>query len=578
MKQNELKSFIYLTPLILVVFIPFIVFGRVTYIDGEYYRAWTGETVIIDFFSFYKSVFLISVGFFLACLSVVAILDRFSKTQKTLLVFVILYVLFISFSLILSEYPLISLFGMIDRYEGSLVLFSYASILYSTSVLLNDKRMIIWTLRFILIACFMLSIIGILQFFRYDPLSFEPIATWIYPFDQDVKLPFLSSHVGRVDITMYNSNYVGSFASLFFPLTFFMFLNEKRNSGFIYLFINLMLFTVLLVSKSRAGLLGSLVGVGFVFFVLRNKKHNIWKFLIMIPYLIIFVSLNTFSSNSIVNKFSTILPGVEEKATSKNSIHIDYIDFNDNIATLVTSKGEVKLRVSENVEWINNDNQPIFTQKYFSKNVFYLSDVPIYFKTEINDKYTNVYTELNQIYIIFVYIDGKLHIHNARNQLVSAIPDVESCCFVGKENIASTRGYIWSRAIPMLRKSLFIGYGADTFSANFPQDDIVGKLNVYNKTQILIDKPHNYYLQVIHDTGLASLFVLLTIFFLYIKQATNLIVVSNSPESVMISSAVMSGIVGYLTAGFFNDSVVHVAPLFWLLLGTGYAVNKVFES
>ena len=39
--------------------------------------------------------------------------------------------------------------------------------------------------------------------------------------------------------------------------------------------------------------------------------------------------------------------------------------------------------------------------------------------------------------------------------------------------------------------------------------------------------------------------------------------------------SVMLGIVGYLAAGMFNDSVVSVAPVFWILLGVGAALNTI---
>ena len=42
----------------------------------------------------------------------------------------------------------------------------------------------------------------------------------------------------------------------------------------------------------------------------------------------------------------------------------------------------------------------------------------------------------------------------------------------------------------------------------------------------------------------------------------------------MLQSAVFSAIVSYCVAGIFNDSVVPVAPVFWVLLGLGIAMNK----
>jgi len=42
----------------------------------------------------------------------------------------------------------------------------------------------------------------------------------------------------------------------------------------------------------------------------------------------------------------------------------------------------------------------------------------------------------------------------------------------------------------------------------------------------------------------------------------------------VLQSAIFSAIISYCMAGFFNDSVVSVAPVFWVLLGLGIAMNK----
>jgi len=43
------------------------------------------------------------------------------------------------------------------------------------------------------------------------------------------------------------------------------------------------------------------------------------------------------------------------------------------------------------------------------------------------------------------------------------------------------RGYIWSRSLPLLRNTILVGYGPDTFAMNFPQHDIAGKVKAYPK-------------------------------------------------------------------------------------------------
>ena len=81
-----------------------------------------------------------------------------------------------------------------------------------------------------------------------------------------------------------------------------------------------------------------------------------------------------------------------------------------------------------------------------------------------------------------------------------------AACLKGKELIGSMRGYIWSRTIPILPHYLVLGAGPDCFLYEFPQDDVLGKLYAYGTGSIVVDKPHNLYLQIfVNEGGIALL-------------------------------------------------------------------------
>jgi hypothetical protein len=147
----------------------------------------------------------------------------------------------------------------------------------------------------------------------------------------------------------------------------------------------------------------------------------------------------------------------------------------------------------------------------------------------------------------------------------------------GHEDAASARIYIWSRAIPLLRNTLVVGYGPDTFAAAFPQHDFTGKYLAYGTSEMLVDKPHNIYLQTGLNTGVLSLAALVGVFLSYAMTSFR---VFWSPfrreESWLIGLGCFTGIVGYLGAGLFNDSVVSVAPVFWVMLGAGMRANALW--
>jgi len=138
----------------------------------------------------------------------------------------------------------------------------------------------------------------------------------------------------------------------------------------------------------------------------------------------------------------------------------------------------------------------------------------------------------------------------------------------------SGRGYIWGRTIPMLKTYLIKGSGADNYPLAFPQDDFVAKLRNGSDASLVIDKPHNMYMQIGINTGVISLIALTSVWILYIISSLKLYTKTSfdSLEKIIGASCLVS-IIGYLIAAIFNDHIVSVSPLFWLILGIGISIN-----
>ena len=131
----------------------------------------------------------------------------------------------------------------------------------------------------------------------------------------------------------------------------------------------------------------------------------------------------------------------------------------------------------------------------------------------------------------------------------------------------------------MIKDTLILGNGPDTFTVYFPQNDLVGKLKNFGKTTIIVDKPHNYYLQLAVDTGVLSLIAMLTLFGMYIISSLRLYIKNDSKDfTTQVGIMIFAAVCGYLIAAFFNDSVVSVAPVFWVLLGTGLSINHTLKA
>lgn len=116
------------------------------------------------------------------------------------------------------------------------------------------------------------------------------------------------------------------------------------------------------------------------------------------------------------------------------------------------------------------------------------------------------------------------------------------------------RFFMWKHGVKLLK---LIGNGPATFAASFPQ-------GIYTQAEtnwapgIVVDRPHDMYIQVAHATGILSLIPLVVILYFAVRR-----------ESVY-----RYGVFGFLIAGIFTDSMVGVTPIFAILVGLLYFEDR----
>ena len=185
------------------------------------------------------------------------------------------------------------------------------------------------------------------------------------------------------------------------------------------------------------------------------------------------------------------------------------------------------------------------------------------------------HTSLN----LYALDDNTFRLVGLRGELTNKVEKPESLGFVDKEKIGSSRGYIWSRTLPLLKDALVWGYGPDNFTIAFPQDDYIGKIRAFSgDPNIIVDKPHNMYLQIATNTGVLSLIAFLVLAGIYVIQSFITYVKIEKNFMTFAGAAIFLAICGYLVTNFFNDSVVGIAPIFWVLLGLGFICNKMVRN
>jgi hypothetical protein len=144
-------------------------------------------------------------------------------------------------------------------------------------------------------------------------------------------------------------------------------------------------------------------------------------------------------------------------------------------------------------------------------------------------------------------------------------------------SVGSGRGYIWIRSLQMAGETVFLGRGPDTFALYFPNTDPYKAF--YTQPQIFIDKPHNMYLQLwLNLGGVAALAFLAMVVLHAIRTFRVLKRAKPAGDHYMLALGLFIGWFAYLLAAFFYDSVVSVAPVFWIVFGLSMAMNETLEA
>lgn len=143
----------------------------------------------------------------------------------------------------------------------------------------------------------------------------------------------------------------------------------------------------------------------------------------------------------------------------------------------------------------------------------------------------------------------------------------------------SGRGYIYNRTLPLLKKYIFKGAGADNFVMAFPQSFFVRDNYIEGKYNSVDVKPHCYYLQLWVQEGFIAFVAVMIFVFGYLIQCIGLYRKTDRNDNLaMFGFAVAVSITGYMISVIAIDSNSCTAPVFWTVLGVGMGINRLMKS
>lgn len=541
-----------------------------------------GNNIYNDFFSYNKMVVIIlsliiafSIYIFRGTCKQDLKSDKFNIWIST-------YFLTIILSLLLSNYKNTAFIGLPGRYEGTFVLIAYIFMFFFTIYTIDDKLQVDLIIRILFLSCLIICSIGIFQYMGYDFFKTSIGKKILLPLEYRNIADELQFCFGKYAIysTLNNTNYVGSYSALLLPIiTTKLYIEEKKTNKILYGLFLLLVIVNWFGCNSRAGYLGVLTA--FIVLVIGFRKEIIknWKStsLILLSLILTFALLNKFSDGKIKNRFIYLKEDVKKVFSGDANIS-KTLDIKIDENKLIFKYGEVILNVEANEQgiiFLDKENKPIQTKYNLETGALILEDERYEgFNVKIlNDGIGNV-LQINKGWKFNFHVSEKGFEILNKDGIPIELKDPPHIGFEGKENLGSSRGYIYSRSLPLLKDTILIGHGADTYIFYFPQDDIVGKANYMANPYIVVDKPHNMYLQMAINTGIVSLIAFLAMIVIYTIRTIKALKKSKEYGYYeFMSVAILASVWGYLVAGLFNDSVVSIAPVFWTLWGLGMAIN-----
>lgn len=584
-------------PIILLLgVVPLIVRLVKTDISAEYILYITGNN--IDFFTQFKAQAIVGIMILMGIIMFLVGKKADIKRDKISYIYYGMSMLFIVMTLLsgyLSSYKEVTMWGLPNHAEGMVILICYILMMLYTYYCVKEKKdykFIFIPLGF-LVVC--LTVIGYFQYIGEDLFMTEWGSKIIIPEhyaeDRGMLKGLYESH--NIYGTLFHYNYVGSFAAMMVPLfiTLTCFIKGYK-SKLAFGVLSLCSLFLLFGSTSRAGLIGFGCSI-LVFMILFGRSFlKYWRGILIAVVIgvISIVGLDRATNGQIFSRIPTLIADMKGifQPVDEN------FDYKTNLPIQGISQEEGKLMIQMQDKALTvsmTEEGPRFEDETGTQVIYIYFDLgqgARYFTQEpkFEDYIFHVKDVEGKKYLVLSYKDFKvatLGISDEGIQLVDdytykpkAFVEPPAIGFKGKEKMGSARGYIWSRSLPILKDTLFVGVGPDAYAFEFPQDDILGKWYAYDTPNMIVDKPHNLYLQIAINEGVIALIAFLVLVGTYVVQGVRLYGLKKGYSTLeILGSAVLLAIVGYLGAGIFNDSVVPVAPIFWILLGTGMATNYI---
>lgn len=529
---------------------------------------------------------------------------EFPKEKKKLFTrwYILLVISFIlSFaSSLFSKYISFSFgYGTMDNRQNIWTLLCYAFVpLYAFLVISKEKdlKLLQWPLfimEVIVIA------VGYAQTKGVNIEALPYITNFIFP--AKLNGAVLPSAVASTtcSATFGNPNYVGVFAALCIPISVsLIFANRNIFAKLLWLLDSLGLIYLDYLAHNKTSVFALAITFAFCVFVLLKKNIKlsaIKTVLIVLTTALIIIGIAFVFKDKLINIARSLTSEGSQKTLvaddlsfEKDGVHITY-EGTEAIIGYDVVDGDLKPWIKDGngnyIETYKDDNgytrtdvegYQIYSLHFyvFNEEAYEDSDVPYAAALLVN-----IPRQGGEILFVYHSIDQTYYYVTPSLKLATDNKPVPTWIFANNLNFASGRGLVWGKTLPILPRYLILGAGADCFAMGYPNNDYAYRWRLgAGEVNYVETKAHSLYFQAWVEQGGLSLFCWLAVFVIYIIDGMR--IYSKPTKNKFLyyfGFGLLLGTVSYLVMGITNDSKVGPATLFWLLLGIGFAVNRLVK-
>lgn len=599
------RCFALLPILFILIVVPLVVKAKAFETGLQDFVWYASQSIEYDFYLYYKQwIFVAACATLFVFFAIYLVKEKIKLSLPLFYLPMLLYAVLAVLSTCLSEYPSFGITGIAEQFENVFCLVGYAMIPFYLYFIVREEEGIKAILGALYIQIILLGIVGLSQVVGENILDSGIIKEFIMWSKDEIPPHQLTGT--NVPLTLYNRNYSGVYYAMIIPvLGSLTLLPKKISTKMLNGALALLLLILMFYSGSKAAMIGVAAGVFIIILVLRRKILKYWKQTLVVVGVVVAALAIYFvaTEGTYFKQIMASLSSITQKTTHElkkietldQAIRVTYNEDILNIEmewegqqfeslTLYDDKeqGVAAEYLEEEVLGQNEAGESVVNTVWrFKVNdarfpELYIRPVLLPFSEEDTRMGLLLQVSGEEYYFTNQTEDGTYYFVNWYGKL-DKIQYSGSAVFTDYPTLFSGRGYLWAKSIPVLKNTIFLGTGADTFTLYYPQRDYVDHmLNGYGR--LLPTKPHCMYIQIGVQTGVVSLICFIVFYLIYFFQTLRLIWKEDFESyPAQVAVALLAGTFAYMVMGITNDSCTAVAPIFFVLLGLGFAVNAMLK-